>query len=269
MKKMMLILVMGMIFCRGIIDAEEVTKSTGTIKKPRLKLLWKKEFDGEVKCFSAFHDGSYIAVGMDKSKLNEEKSKYIYKKSEIILLDRKGKELWRREIGERLGLVKLGNTRPLVIVTNYQKIWVYDEEGNLIWEQFSKWTQGIPIISPDDKYIATVHTGIEGVTPRGLTVFDIKGNKLWNYNPVSSLNVVFIPFNAIFINRDMVAIVVSPICHHENSKKIVPDTSGKVIVFEVNNGKKIYEDTFEYLQDVYEINLESVSYTHLTLPTKA
>ena len=237
MKKMILIMMLGMIFCRGIIQAEEIKKSTETVKQ-KLKLLWKKEFDGEIKSFAVFHDGSYIAVELNSS--DYEKG---VKKVEICLLDKEGKELWRKE--ENWAIKGFGNKSPILIVTNYRETKIFDIEGNLIWD---KKVYGKPIISPNDKYIATIHTGIEGVTPRGLTVFDIKGNKLWNYNPMKF-------FNAIFITDDLIAVVKPPVCRLKG-KKVVREAPGDVEILRVSDGRKLYTDTFEYLTVVFEVKLD-------------
>ena len=238
MKKMMLILVMGMIFCRGIIDAEEVTKSTGTIKKPKLKLLWKKEFDGEVHSFCAFYDGSYVAVAVKPNQ----KMKY---KGGIILLDKEGKKIWEKN--ENFAVKGFAKKHPWVIVTNYDETRLLDINGKIIWK---KKVQGSPIISPNDKYIATIHTGIEGVTPRGLTVFDIKGNKLWNYNPMKFLNAQFLSDEKIIL----ISVDIYGGAFYESSiLKKVDKTKGDVIIFESKNGEVVYRDKIEVPFPVYEI----------------
>jgi len=226
----------------GFIQAEEIIQSRETAKEPELKLLWKKEFDGDIKSFAAFHDGSYIAVGIDKS--DHERKIYW---NEIILLNETGKELWTKELQGNWTVRAFGNKNPVTIVDTYGEIRIYDWKGNIIWQ---KHDIGTAIISPKDKYIATVHNGIEGVTPQGIKLYDMEGNMLWGYNPREDELVLF---DAIFLNERFMAAVGVPFIekrYEDNDGQLVAipikTYPGKVVVMSISNGAKIYEMTYEY-----------------------
>jgi len=255
MRKIILIFMIGLI-SYGFTRAEEVTRSTETAKKPELKLLWNKTFDGEIKSFAVFHDGGYVAASINRGRWiwNKEKGKNEYVgTSKIVLLNEYGKELWRREVSKPMGGVKLGNVEPIVVWRGQNEINVYNKKGELMWV---RQLIGFSIISPNDKYIATIHTGIEGVTPRGLTVFDIEGNKLWNYNPMKF-------FNAQFLSDEKIILISVDIyggAFYERSiLKRVDKTKGDVIIFESKNGEVVYRDKIEVPFPVYEIkNIELI-----------
>jgi len=245
MRRIILVLMLEMIFS-GFIQAEEISQSTKTVKAPKLKLLWKKEFDGEVKCFAAFHDGSYIAVGVDKS----EYGKKIYK-NEIILLNEVGEKLWTKELRGNWTVRAFGNKNPVIIVDTYGEVRIYDWKGNIIWQ---KHDIGVPIISPNDKYIVTVHNGLEGVTPRGIKLYDMEGDMLWKYNPHEDKLILF---EAIFMSDELISIVGIPYAGKEykgNIGKMVPmGYPGKVVVMRVPTGEKLYETTYECNKKVSQI----------------
>ena len=246
MKKLILILMLGVIFS-GFIQAEKVTQSTEIAKKSEPKLLWTKEFDGEIKSFAASYDGKYIAVGVDKSKLNKDKSEYIYTKTDVVLLNKLGKEIGKKEIDIKLGLIKLGNKRAFIVASNYRKLKVFDFKEKIIWETVSP---GIPMISPEDNYIATIDDGTGGDSSAGLKVYDVNGNLLWKYNPEKFCGATFLGDDKIvFISFDDYGSSI----YKDGVMQKIEKTRGALKIFTTSSGEVIYETIFEIPFPIYLI----------------
>ena len=242
MRNIILILMLGVIFS-GFIQAEEVIQSTVTAKKEP-ELLWKKEFDGDIRSFAVFHDGSYVAVSIDKGKWNwnKEKNKNEYVgTSKLVLLNGYGKELWEGEVDKAMGGAKLGNSEPIVIWRGQNGISLYNKKGKLMWVRQD---MGSSIISPNNKYIAMVHNGIEGVTPQGIKVYDIEGNELWRYKPDNFFNADFLSDNEIIL----VSVEQYGIAHRIDNNK------GFVEIREAETGEIKYEEKIDIPFEVPDID---------------
>jgi len=245
MRNIILILMLGVIFS-GFIQAEEVIQSTVTAKK-ELKLQWKKTFDGEIKNFVPSENGNYIAVSVDKSELKD-------KFSGINFLDREGNVIWQKNLKydwKIRGIVDKSTSAIIVPKGPQRGVKIYDKQGKIKWDSKGKW--GLPIISPNGKYIAMVDDGVAEGTPN-IRVYDTEGNKLWNHDPK-----VF-PSNAFFINDEFLAVVKVPFIRKEhemrNGKSDVISTKaypGEVVLFRAVDGKKVWKTTYKYDMRVGQI----------------
>ncbi|MBU3956201.1 hypothetical protein KJ633_07040 [bacterium] len=263
MRKITLILLVGIMFFSGSVEAwpwkktdkkqeepkakaamHDVAQSTEIAKKAEPKLLWKKKFDGEVKSFSAFYDGRYIAVALNESD-------YIKKayRSKLVLLNKSGGILWDKELEGSIGGVRLFNNSLKILAHIGYEFMVLNDKGFLLWKKIIS-EGNVAIISPDDGYIATIDASYES-SPSELNMYSKDGSLLWKNS------FKWRPWTARFISEEIIAIV-KPI-----SEKIL-----SLILCNTHNGQEVFQNSFEIkegLQYISEIALVSSNIIKISL----
>jgi len=237
MKKMMLIMMLGMIFCRGIIQAGEIKKSREVVKKTKLKLVWRKSFEEDNLKVSITDDGSIILVTGEQYDRNLNKIipvRYLLNSKGVII---------RKEEGKR-GFIS-GNGKYIFGETQVETF-----DGKVLWKDkyILKATElGYPKFSPKGNYIAYLPPyELDGTT--FLKVYDVKtGKLLWALPENSGIS------NASFISEESIVVYLH----------------GKIVMYNISNGKKIWETELSIKNDYPLVNLSTTKAGYILVSSRS
>lgn len=118
-------------------------------KKLEYKKVWQTML-ADVSLFDCTNDNRAVAV--------------YCKNGDLHLIDNRGKEFWKTNIGEHIASISLSDTLEVLAVNNQKKTLLIDMEGRLLWEkrpfaalagQISSSGRAMTFITPDPAVIAT------------------------------------------------------------------------------------------------------------------